>query len=437
MPMVKALLVGNGAREHAIASSLVKSGAELYSFMKARNPGIYRMSKSIEIGDINNPASVSAFGSKIGADFAFIGPEAPLNAGVADALVKEGVPCVGPMKALAQLECSKSFTRKLIEKYRIPCNPKFRIFSDKTGLREFAEELGGLVVKPDGLTGGKGVKVSGEHLKTVDEVVAYSEEVLKGGDSVILEEKLVGEEFTLQCFVDGKRVVGMPLVQDHKRAYEGDEGPNTGGMGSYSDADHLLPFVKKEQVDEALKMMEKTVSAANQETGLEYKGILYGQFMLTKNGPKLIEYNSRFGDPEAMNVLTLLESDFAEVCQNIIDGSLGEVKFANKASVCKYLVPEGYPASPEKDRMVSVDEEAIEDAGARVFYASVYEKDGGIYTTGSRSVGVVGIADSLEEAERIAELSTEFVKGNLFHRKDIGTPELVKSRVEHMKIILS
>lgn len=437
MVVVRALLVGNGGREHAIATAIAKSGAELHSFMKARNPGILRISKSSEIGDTNDPKAVSAFGKKIKADFAVIGPESPLSAGVSDALEKEGIGCVGPRKDAARLEWSKSFTRKLIKKYRIPCNPKFKVFSGKEGLKEFAEELGDFVVKPDGLTGGKGVRVFGEHLRTIEDAVSYSEGIIESGDRVILEEKLEGEEFTFQCFVDGKRVLGMPLVQDHKRAFEGDKGPNTGGMGSYSDSNHLLPFVKKKHLEDALRMMEKTVSAVRQETGFEYKGILYGQFMLTREGPKLIEYNSRFGDPEAMNVLSLLESNFSDVCRGIIDGKLGGVKFAKKATVCKYLVPKGYPDSPEKDKVVRVDEKAIERAGARIFYASVYQRDGSIYTMGSRSVGIVGIADTIEEAEKVAESSTAFVDGNLVHRRDIGTPALIRSRIEHMNSIFS
>jgi phosphoribosylamine--glycine ligase len=400
--------------------------------MTAVNPGIAKISKGIQVGDTHNPKEVRAFAEKCKPEFAVIGPESPLAAGVADELAKAQIPCVGPKQSQARIESSKVFMRNLIQKYKIPCNPEFRVFENSQGIREYMKKLGDYVVKPEGLTGGKGVMVSGEHVKTIEEALAYAEQELKKG-RVIIEEKLLGEEFTLQCFVDGTHVKPMPLVQDHKRAFDGDSGPNTGGMGSYSDSNHLLPFVKAGDVQSALGMIEKTVRAIKDETGGEYKGILYGQFMLTKNGPKLIEYNSRFGDPEAMNVLCTLSSDFVKVCEGITDGNLGQVSFKNLATVCKYLVPIGYPTTPERDQKVVVDEKKIADLGGKVFYASVYEKGGETFTSGSRSVGVVGLGNTISESERISEICTNFVRGRLFHRKDIGTSALVQQRVEHMK----
>jgi phosphoribosylamine--glycine ligase len=249
-----------------------------------------------------------------------------------------------------------------------------------------------------------------------------------------VEERLIGEEFTLQAFVDGRSVSGTPMVQDHKRAYEGDIGPNTGGMGSYSDAGFILPFVTEKDYFDGIKIMEDTVKAIRKETGVSYKGFLYGQFMATVDGVKVIEFNARLGDPEAMNILPLLDHDFLDVCQQISGGMLkGTLSFIKKATVCKYLVPEGYPTEPKKDAPIEVDEKKIEEIGGRLYYASVREEEEKIITGTSRAIAVVGIANTITEAEVVAEQSLEHVKGDLFHRKDIGTREIVQKRIDHMK----
>ncbi|MBO4229613.1 MAG: phosphoribosylamine--glycine ligase, partial [Clostridia bacterium] len=245
-------------------------------------------------------------------------------------------------------------------------------------------------------------------------------------------------EFTQMVFVDGKRIVTMPLVQDHKRAYEGDVGPNTGGMGSYTDGNHLLPFVTENERKEAVSIIQDIVDAMAEE-GCPYRGTMYGQFMLTVSGPKIIEINARFGDPEAMNVLTLLETGFADICRMMADGNLeGEIKFAKKATVCKYVVPKGYGVKSEPGHRIDVDEESIKKCGAAVYYANVDMKDGVLVTGTSRSVGVVGVADTIEEAESNCEKALEFVKCDaVFVRHDIGTRALVRKRVDHMNSLRS
>ena len=202
-----------------------------------------------------------------------------------------------------------------MKKYKIPGLPKFKVFESLEGVMEFIEDLDQVVIKPDGLTGGKGVKVQGDHFQTKEEALKYCSEVLKTHPAVIAEEKLDGEEFSLQCLTDGKTVIATPPVQDHKRAFEDDKGSNTGGMGSYSCESHLLPFLKKAHVDEALKITRQVAQSIYLETGEYYNGIMYGGFILTRDGVKLLEYNARFGDPEAMNVLPLLKTDFVSVCQ--------------------------------------------------------------------------------------------------------------------------
>ncbi|MEX2684227.1 MAG: phosphoribosylamine--glycine ligase [Candidatus Sigynarchaeota archaeon] len=435
--MVKVMLIGNGAREHAIAEALVNSGAELRAFMNKKNPGIARLANGhFRIDDLENFEHATAFAS--GCDFIVVGPEAPLVVGIANAFDSAGIPCVGPAIDAAQLEGSKIFTRTLLKKSNNPINIEFATFTTMDGIPAFVDQLGmeNVVVKPDGLTGGKGVKVFGEHMKSKDEIFAYCKEIFHQGGRVVIEERLDGEEFTLQTFVDGKTILPTPLVQDHKRAYENDEGPNTGGMGSYSMQDHLLPFITREDVEYSIANMKKAIDALKQETGTAYKGFLYGQFMKTKKGVKLVEFNARFGDPEAINILPIMTTSFTNVCQSIVDGSLHKMKaeFKNAATVVKYLVPAGYPDKPAVNSPIIVDEDGLKKIGARLYYASVNQKDDGtIVTSSSRTIGILGIAGTIEQAEAIAEKGTALVSGNLFHRKDIGSKELLQKRIDHMK----
>ncbi len=438
--MARVLLVGSGGREHAIADALSRSdGCKIYSFMSSRNPGIVRLSEEWTVGDVSDVASVMKWASARKIEAAVIGPESPLQHGLADELEKNEVLVCGPGKAASRLEWDKSFARELMKKNKIPGCPKFISTSDAKQAAEFIDELDGAVaIKPSGLTGGKGVKVVGKQLKDGKEAKQYAAEVLSANigklGSVVIEEKLEGEEFTLQAFVDGCGLAGMPLVQDHKLAFDGDVGPNTGGMGSYSDANHLLPFISARERDNALDIMHSTISALA-KAGSPYRGILYGQFIATAHGLKVIEFNSRFGDPEAMNVLPLLEGDFAVIAAGIGEGKLArsEMKFAQKASVCKYLVPEGYPEKPLKGEPVEVNEGAIKREGCNIFYASIDEREGKLVMMGSRTVAVVGQGATIAEAERKAERACTYVKGKLFHRRDIGTAELINKRVEHMK----
>jgi len=435
---MKILLIGSGAREHCIAETLKRNKkAELYSYVKSKNPGIIGLSKSFELGSYNDLEKIRDYANKIKPDFAFIGPEEPLNNGVVDLLKEINIESVGPTKSLARLETSKSFARNLLRKYKIEGNPKFEIFNKNNinDAKVFIDSLNQCVIKPDGLTGGKGVKVQSDHFQTKKEALDYCKEVLQTHPSVIVEEKLEGEEFSLQCLTDGKTVVATPPAQDHKRAFNGDKGPNTGGMGSYSCENHLLPFLTKNDVEEALKITQKAAEAIYKETGEFYKGVMYGGFIVTKNGIKLLEYNARFGDPEAMNVLPLMETDFVEVCNAVINQNLDKIKirFQSKATVCKYIVPKGYPDNPAKNEKIEIG--AI-PKDARLYYASVEQKEGGLYTTSSRGIACLGIADNLEKAEKIAEEATKSVKGKLFHRDDIGTKKLIEKRVSHMKDVL-
>ena len=442
--MPNVLLIGNGAREHALAEAIVRSpqAPALFSYMKSNNPGIASLSRKVQLGSYADLKGIEAFASRCGAEFAVIGPEDPLNNGVVDALKKAGIPAFGPSRNLARLETSKTFSRRLLEKYGIPGNPKFRAFSAMEGIEAFMDELGNIVIKPDGLTGGKGVLVQGDHFETKKEALGQCRAILSEHPLLIIEEKFEGEEFSLQCLSDGKTVIATPPVQDHKRRFTGDRGPNTGGMGSYSCADHLLPFLKQSDVDQGLDITRRVAEAIYRETGEYYKGVMYAGFMVTKNGPRLLEYNARFGDPEAMNILPLLKTDFVDLCRAVIDGTLDRLKvdFERKATVCKYVVPKAYGIP--KDQLDAADAAStsakieIGDIGpARLYYSSVDRRPDGLYLSTSRAVGIVGIAETLAEAERIAEKSVSAIRGPVDHRPDIGTDELIQKRIDHMKNI--
>ena len=433
----KILVIGSGAREHAIVRALDRSPQEkeIYCLASNMNPGIAEHCDEILIGNFNNPEFVVSYAKEVGATLAIIGPENPLANGVADALWEAGVKVVGPKKDLAQLETSKAFTRDLLKEYDIPGGPQYETFNSMNGVADFLNILGkNYVVKYDGLAGGKGVKVSGDHLHSHEEALAYCQELVEGGGKFVIEEKFIGEEFSLMSFCDGDTLKHMPVVQDHKRAYEGDTGPNTGGMGTYSDANHSLPFMADDDITQAHNINIQTAMAVKDKFGEGYKGILYGGFMATATGVKLIEYNARFGDPEAMNVLSLLEADFINICNGIADGALDkvDVRFQNKATVCKYAVPEGYPDNPIKGK--SVDVSQIENPDG-LFYASVDFKGASLVEAGSRTIAVVGIADTISKAEIIAEKEVSSISGPLFHRNDIGTDKLIQKRINHMKEI--
>ncbi|WP_255167053.1 phosphoribosylamine--glycine ligase [Natrononativus amylolyticus] len=422
------LLIGGGGREHAIARALEDSEADLYACAGNRNPGIARLAAGFETLETTDPDAVVAYADEVGATIAVVGPEAPLAAGVADALEEAGVYAFGPKQADARIETDKAFQRRFMADNAIPGCPDFETFEDMDAACEFVDSYDGdLAIKPAGLTGGKGVKVIGDQV-----TAAEGKEYIRQSDydRIVLEERLIGEEFTIQALVANGSFETAPAVQDHKRAYEGDEGPNTGGMGSYSDASFELPFMTREDYTDAVGIIEATVEALE-----DYRGILYGQFMLTAEGPKVIEFNARFGDPEAMNTLPTLETDFLDVLVAARDGGpVPELEFAERATVCKYAVPEGYPTEPKAGAKVQISEENAGDA--LLYYASVDEREDGIYTTTSRSFAVVGVAETIADAEEIAEDALAVAGEEGLHvRHDIGKAALVQQRIDHIEAL--
>ena len=419
------LVVGGGGREHAITRALAADpAAEIYACAGNRNPGIVRLAEEFEPIEGTAVGDVVDYATRVGAGLAVIGPEAALEVGVADALDDAGVYTFGPHADAARIETDKAYQREFMRSESIPGCPDFAVFDDTEAACDYIDEYDGdLAVKPAGLTGGKGVHVIGDQV-TPGEAKTYLRDT--DYDQVVLEERLVGEEFTIQAFVADGEVRPTPAVQDHKRAYEGGEGPNTGGMGSYSDATHGLPFMSADDYAAAVDILEATVDALP-----EYEGVLYGQFMLTAEGPKVVEFNARFGDPEAMNTLPVLETSFLDVVTAARDGEgLPELEFAGQATVCKYAVPDGYPVDPDAGARITVDEDSVGDA--LLFYASVDEREDGLYTTTSRSFAVVGVADSIAAAEERAEAALSAAGDGLRIRHDVGKPEVVAERVDRM-----
>ncbi|HJJ46654.1 MAG TPA: phosphoribosylamine--glycine ligase [Methanocorpusculum sp.] len=426
---MRILVVGGGGREHAIASALARnSSAELYSVMKKKNLGIAKLACDVFIHAETDIEAVVSFAKKKQVELAVIGPEAPLEAGLSDALWDANIPTVGPRQKAAKIETDKGFCRNLMQIHHIPGCPVYKICKTPEEAADYIQNYQGeLAIKPTGLTGGKGVKVMGEQ---VDRESAIKYALTLKNQDIILEERLLGEEFTLMAFVDGKTLVPMPLVQDHKRAYEGDIGPNTGGMGSYSLETHKFPFVTESDYAVAFDIMQKTITALAEE-GSPYQGVLYGQFMNTRDGPKVIEFNARFGDPEAMNVLSLLDSDFTVIADHITKGILSpdDVSFKPYASVCKYLVPDGYPDNSHVGGALTLG--PME--GVLLYYANVVEENGVLQTLpSSRTMAFVGIGKNLAEAEALTESACRHVTGKVRYRSDIGTTQLFNRRIAHM-----
>ena len=428
------LIIGSGAREHALVATLARSKRDiaLYCFAPSVNPAIEKLVCDYGKGDILDVPSVVNYAKKHHITMVVVGPEAPLEKGIADALWDNGIATIGPKQDLAQLETSKGFTRQLLTDYNIDGNPFYQHFASMDGVEDTLKNWQDKhVIKADGLMGGKGVKVCGDHLFSLDDSMQYCRELIDGGGQFVVEEKIVGQEFSLISFCDGKTLIHMPAVQDHKRAFEGDTGPNTGGMGTYSDANHSLPFISDSDIKQAQAINEKVARAVGQKYNDAYKGILYGGFMATAEGVKLIEYNARFGDPEAMNLLTLLQTDFVDIFDAMVNGTLDtlQVDFAKKATVCKYVVPDGYPDSPRKGDVVDMGGLSPD---VPVFLGAVDVQNGALIATGSRTLAVVGIAHSITDAEKIAQAEVDKIKGAFFHRKDIGTADLINVRIDHM-----
>ena len=416
------LLLGSGGREHAIAKKLAASPRCGKLYIAPGNGGTSQEGKNISL-DENDPAAVAAFAKDHGCGMVVIGPEAPLVVGVADAVREAGIPCFGPGAEGAQMEGSKLFSKQLMERAGVP-TAAYGSFTDEQSALDYVNAQGApLVVKADGLAAGKGVIVATELEQALDAVhECFSGAFGDAGNTVVVEEMLTGPECSLLAFTDGITVRPMATSQDHKRALEGDLGPNTGGMGVYSP----VPIVTPEEHETMVAIMHQTVEQLHRE-GIDYRGCLYGGFMLTPAGPKVLEFNARFGDPETQVVLPILKSDLLTVMQATTSGTLKDVpvEFSGDSACCVVLASNGYPKKYESGFPITMSEEA-----AAHTYVAGAKKDGDrLLTAGGRVLGVTAVAHTLEEAVKEAyRLSSEVDFANKYCRSDIGRRALAAQK---------
>lgn len=413
------LLLGSGGREHALARKLAESPRCSTLYIAPGNGGTLQEGVNVALAE-DDPEAVAAFAREEGIGLVVIGPEAPLVAGVADAVRAAGIPCFGPGAEGAQMEGSKKFSKELMARAGIP-TAAYGSFTDEASALAYVSEQGApIVVKADGLAAGKGVIVAA----TLEEAEEAVRECFQGafgaaGSTVVVEECLTGPECSLLAFTDGKTVLPMATAQDHKRALEGDKGPNTGGMGVYSP----VPIVTEDELSAMKQVMLDTVAELAAE-GIDYRGCLYGGFMLTKDGPKVLEFNARFGDPETQVILPRLKNDLVEVMLACAEGRLDEVELAwrDEWAVAVVLTSAGYPGSYEKGKVITgiEDAEAMEDV--TVYHAgTAVREDGELVTSGGRVLAVTALGDTFEAARDLAYEACEKIdfEGKTL-RRDIG-----------------
>jgi len=413
---MKLLVVGGGGREHAIIKKLKENPEVTEIFALPGNGGIAADATCVNIG-AKDIEGIVKFAVENQVDYAVVAPDDPLVLGAVDALSEVGIPCFGPNKAAAIIEGSKVFSKNLMKKYGIP-TATYETFTDAEAALEYLESANmPIVVKADGLALGKGVIIAQTREEAKEAVRSMMLEGMfgKSGSQVVIEEFLTGPEVSVLAFTDGEYLVPMVSSMDHKRAFDNDEGLNTGGMGTVAPNPYYTESVARECME---TIFMPTIKAMKSE-GRPFKGCLYFGLMLTPNGPKVIEYNCRFGDPETQVVLPLLESDLLTVMQATTNGTLcdTEVKFSNKNACCVIMASKGYPQSYEKGFEMTIGEEAVEHA----FVAGAKLENGKLLTNGGRVIGLTAVEDTLEKAiESAYKLVDKVHFDNAFYRHDIG-----------------
>jgi phosphoribosylamine---glycine ligase len=434
--MVGILVVSYGARACSMIDAFSRSlhKTEFYIADRQRNPFNAKIAKEhAVIPDLN----VAKIKDKI--DFGVVGPENPIIDGIRDEMEKIGVQMVCPSRKFA-IEGSKIRQREILEKVK-GVNPRYKIFSDSSSktrkdLFKWLDELDNQVaVKPDLPGYGKGVGVWGDHFNSREDLWEHFLSIIENSP-VIIEEKIEGEEFSLQCFSDGKKLVTTPVVRDYKRAFEDDKGPNTGGMGSYKNSKNILPFMEREDLEDAENIAEKIfreLKGNGSEPGL--RGIpMYIAFTCSSDGLKVFEINNRLGMPEAQNIMPIMKSDFVDVCFDILDGKLGRIIFDSKATVVTYKVPPAYGGRESRnfDRKVDLSG-AVESENIKIYPCAMEIINGETFATGSRTVCSVGIGESIEDARQNSLTGIESVKGDLWYRKDIASQTHIQKSINNVK----
>ena len=411
---VRILVLGSGAREHAIVLALLRDAASHEIIAAPGNAGTARIAENVAL-DPANPSVVAKFAADQDVDLVVVGPEAPLVAGVADRLRKEGIPVFGPHKAAAALEGSKSFAKYIMSRAGVPTGAWEQVSSVEE-LEKALDTVGSpYVVKADGLAAGKGVLVTEDR----DAAIAHATHYLQDG-TVLLEEYLAGPEVSLFFLSDGQRVIPLSPAQDYKRAKDGDEGPNTGGMGAYSP----VPWLPKNFIDEVTQLIAQPTIDEMAANNTPFVGLLYCGLVMTDEGVKVIEFNARFGDPETQSVLARLKSDLAPLLLAAATEALDpetDVSFSDSAAITVVLASEGYPENPQTGRVLSGLDDAEAIDGVHIAHAATAQTDAGLIATGGRVLSVVAVAGTFAAARSAAYEALEKISLDGSHyRKDIG-----------------
>ena len=418
---MRILVIGSGGREHVLAWKIAQSKLCDKLFCAPGNAGIAQIAECVDI-KADDIIGLLDFARKEKIDLTVVGPEVPLSLGIVDEFAKYKLKIFGPNKAAAQMEASKVFSKELMAKYKVP-TAKFKVFDNPDEAKKYIEKIGSpCVVKADGLAAGKGVVVA----KTVDEAKKAVESMMRekvfgdAGNKVIIEECLQGEEASILVITDSKEVVALASVQDHKRVFDNDVGPNTGGMGAYSPA----PVVTKELFKEILdKVIYRTIDGLARE-GIDYRGVLYAGIMLTKDGPKTLEFNVRFGDPETQVILPRLKSDLVEIMLATSEKKLSRIRnleWDERACVCVVCAAGGYPGNYEKGKEILWLDKAAGMKDVVVFHAGTKLQNNKIVTNGGRVLGVTGLGKTIKEAVDKAYVAVKVINFEMIHyRKDIG-----------------
>lgn len=411
---MKVLIIGSGGREHAIAKKMLESPQVTDVFCAKGNPGMKKDGiQRVDIAEDDHEALI-AFAKEQGIAWTFVGPEIPLLNGIVDDFQKAGLKIFGPNKAAAMIEGSKEFAKKLMVNNQIP-TAEYEAFTDYEAACAYVREKGApIVIKADGLAAGKGVTVA----LTLDDALQALKEMMtdhrfgESGDKVVVEEFLAGEEFSLLAFVKDEEVYPMVIAQDHKRAYDGDQGPNTGGMGAYSP----VPQISSEMVTSALEKIVKPAALGMIKNDTPFTGILYAGLIATEKGPKVIEFNARFGDPETQVVLPRLTSDLAQIIDDLLNNRKPELTWSERASVGVVLAAEGYPNDYKKGMDIPTFNDQV-----TVYYAGVAEKNEATVASGGRVLLVEAEADTIEAAQKkVYQALDEATTKDYFYRRDIG-----------------
>jgi phosphoribosylamine---glycine ligase len=427
---VRTLIVGHGGRESALAFRMAQH-SEVHAFMGHANPSLVRHAEasggSHAIGQVCDPQSVAAFARAHEIDLAMVSADEPLAAGVVDALLAQGTRAVGPTRAGAEIEWNKAFARSLLSEVAPEAAPRVRVVREAHEVGEAIESFGStpVAVKPSGLTGGKGVKVMGPHLASHAEARDYALSLLARGkrdESVLIEEKILGAEFTIQAISDGRTVVFPAATYDYPFRFDGDEGPGTGGMGSLSVAEPVLPFMAPRHYEQACSIIERVIERLAQQ-GRHFSGVMNSGFFATADGVRVIEFNARFGDPECMNIMSLFDGNWPSVMARICARGLSQedVPLREEASLVLYLVSPDYALRSGRSYEFELDREAMQQAGCNVFFASAVQVAENTYRTvgTSRAVALATTAPTLELARgRIVDCAGSV--GVLEWRRDVG-----------------